>query len=101
MLAAVAEDERARISERTKAGLRRARKQGKQLGRPSKLDKHHRALVAVLDDVDARIADGYLDAAESDTVARREAVAATGLSYNTARKYLDLLREEREVEDHL
>jgi DNA invertase Pin-like site-specific DNA recombinase len=36
ILAAVAKQERIRISERTKAGLERARKQGKQLGRPAK-----------------------------------------------------------------
>ena len=34
ILAALAEFERARISERVKAGLARARKQGKRLGRP-------------------------------------------------------------------
>jgi DNA invertase Pin-like site-specific DNA recombinase len=34
ILAAVAQQERIRISERTKAGLERARKQGKSLGRP-------------------------------------------------------------------
>jgi DNA invertase Pin-like site-specific DNA recombinase len=34
ILAAVAQQERIRISERTKAGLDRARKQGKRLGRP-------------------------------------------------------------------
>lgn len=101
VLAAVAEDERARISERTKAGLRRARKQGKQLGRPPKLDVHRSALVSVLRTVDARVSDGSLDAAEADTVARREAVAATGLSYNTARKYLDLLQEERKNDYHV
>lgn len=36
ILAAVAQQERIRISERTKAGLERARRQGKRLGRPSK-----------------------------------------------------------------
>ena len=35
ILAAVAQQERVRISERTKAGLARARAQGKRLGRPS------------------------------------------------------------------
>jgi DNA invertase Pin-like site-specific DNA recombinase len=34
ILAAIAKQEKIRISERTKAGLERARKQGKQLGRP-------------------------------------------------------------------
>ncbi len=34
ILAAIAEFERARIAERVKAGLQRARKQGQQLGRP-------------------------------------------------------------------
>ena len=36
ILAAIAEFERARIAERVKAGLARARKQGKKLGRPEK-----------------------------------------------------------------
>src|SRR5207248_5251240 len=36
ILAAIAEFERARIAERVKAGLQRARAQGKQLGRPRK-----------------------------------------------------------------
>jgi DNA invertase Pin-like site-specific DNA recombinase len=34
ILAAVAQQERIRISERTKAGLERVRKKGKRLGRP-------------------------------------------------------------------
>ena len=37
ILAAIAEFERARIAERVRAGLARARKQGKRLGRPEKL----------------------------------------------------------------
>ena len=36
ILAAVAQQERIRISERTKAGLERVRRQGKRLGRPEK-----------------------------------------------------------------
>jgi DNA invertase Pin-like site-specific DNA recombinase len=39
ILATLAKQERVKISERTKAGLERARKQGKQLGRPSISDK--------------------------------------------------------------
>jgi DNA invertase Pin-like site-specific DNA recombinase len=34
ILAAVAQQERIRISERTKAGMERVRKQGKRIGRP-------------------------------------------------------------------
>ena len=94
VLAAVAEDERARISERTKAGLRRAKKQGKRLGRPSKLDAHRTALLDVLSGVEERVAAGELDGGEAETAARREAVARTGLSYNTAKKYLRLIAEE-------
>src|SRR3954454_1284674 len=43
MLGAIAEFERARIAERVKAGLQRARAQGKRLGRPRKVprDDHH------------------------------------------------------------
>lgn len=92
VLAAVAEDERARISERTRAGLRRARAAGVRLGRPSKLEAHRTALTGVIDGVAARVASGELDEAVAETARRREAVAATGLSYNTAAKYLAQIR---------
>ena len=93
VLAAVAEDERARISERTKAGLRRAKAAGVRLGRPSKLGAHRGQLQAVIDGVAARVAVGELDEAVAETARRREAVAATGLSYNTAAKYLAQIRD--------
>ena len=93
VLAAVAEDERARISERTKAGLRRARAAGVRLGRPSKLEAHRGQLQAVISGVAARVASGELDEGAAETARRREAVAATGLSYNTAAKYLAQIRD--------
>ena len=92
VLAAVAEDERARISERTKAGLRRAKAAGVRLGRPSKLEAHRAALEGVIGGVAARVAAGELDEGAAETARRREAVAVTGLSYNTAAKYLAALR---------
>lgn len=88
VLAAVAEDERARISERTKAGLRRAKRAGKTLGRPSKFDQHRAALSEIMSDVEMRVEAGALDRAEAGPTARREGVKATGLSYNTVSKYL-------------
>ena len=88
VLAAVAEDERARISERTKAGLRRARKAGKTLGRPSKFEEHRAALAEVVRDVGARVEVGALDQAAAVATMRREGVEVTGLSYNTVSKYL-------------
>lgn len=88
VLAAVAEDERARISERTKAGLRRAKKAGKTLGRPSKFEEHRATLSRVISGVEMRVEAGALDRSEAGQTARREGVEATGLSYNTVSKYL-------------
>lgn len=48
LLAAVAEDERDRLRERTRAGLQAARRRGKRLGRPSKLDADRLDLAAKL-----------------------------------------------------
>jgi DNA invertase Pin-like site-specific DNA recombinase len=44
ILAAIAKQERVRISERTRAGLERARSQGKQLGRPRRVVDHRKIL---------------------------------------------------------
>ncbi|MDT0632940.1 recombinase family protein [Rubrivirga litoralis] len=88
VLAAVAEDERARISERTKAGLRRARKAGKTLGRPSKFEEHQATLAQIISSVEMRVETGELGRSEAGQTARREGVEATGLSYNTVSKYL-------------
>ena len=48
VLAAVAQMEREMIAERTKAGLRRARREGKTLGRPSKYSKNEAAIKRIV-----------------------------------------------------
>ena len=44
IMASLAKQERIKINERTKAGLARARAQGKQLGRPKKIFDQHKAI---------------------------------------------------------
>ncbi len=75
VLSYFAELEAKKISERTKAGLRRAAAGGKRLGRPSKFEEHRRAL--------ARMA--------SDGISKKEMARRTGLSARTVRKYLALI----------
>jgi DNA invertase Pin-like site-specific DNA recombinase len=67
ILGAIAEFERARIAERVKAGLRRARNQGKRLGRPRKAS----ATVAI----------------PGDSV--REAARVWGVSKSTAARWIN------------
>ena len=66
------QQEALRISERTKAGLERARKNGKMLGRPDGFEKWAPILVEMKERGSSR---GAMS---------RE----TGLSYNTVKKYL-------------
>ncbi len=75
VLSYFAELEAKKISERTKAGLDRARATGKQLGRPSKFDEHRRAL--------ARMA--------GEGISKKEMARRTGLSMRTLRKYLAMI----------
>jgi DNA invertase Pin-like site-specific DNA recombinase len=67
-----AEYEAKKISRRTKAGLKRARAEGKQIGRPSKFDEHKDELMALKD----------------EGASKAEMKRQTGLSYNTVKKYL-------------
>lgn len=67
-----AEYEAKKISRRTKAGLERAREEGKQIGRPSKFDEYKDELEAML---------------EQD-LSKAEMKRRTGLAYNTVKKYL-------------
>ena len=67
-----AQQEALRISDRTKAGLERARKQGKALGRPDGFERW------------APVLAGMRERAFSQGKMSRE----TGLSYNTVKKYL-------------
>ena len=78
VLSYFAELEAKKISERTKAGLARARAEGKALGRPTKLDKYGALLV----EMQRR---GY----SQGRMARE-----TGLAYNTVKRYLRQLEEE-------
>lgn len=61
-----------KISTRTKAGLERARKQGKKLGQPSKYDQWHPVLVKL----------------KGEGKSLRGMAKETGLSINTVKKYL-------------
>ena len=74
ILGAIAEFERARIAERVKAGLQRARAQGKRLGRP----RHE-------------VAPARLQAVQGMTV--REAAKVLGVGSSTAQRWLALSRE--------
>ena len=67
-----AEYEAKKISRRTKAGLERAREEGKQIGRSSKFDEYKDELEAMI---------------EQD-LSKAEMNRRTGLAYNTVKKYL-------------
>ena len=67
-----AEYEAKKISRRTKAGLERAREEGKQIGRPSKFDEYKYELESMLE----------------DGLSKAEMKRRTGLAYNTVKKYL-------------
>lgn len=72
VLSYFAEYEAKKISRRTKAGLERARDEGKQLGRPSKFDQYGPELEAMLE----------------EGCSKAEMKRRTGLAYNTVKKYL-------------
>ncbi|WP_251951901.1 recombinase family protein [Salinibacter ruber] len=73
-----AEYEAKKISRRTKAGLERAREEGKQIGRPSKFDEHEEDLKAMLE----------------DDLSKAEMKRRTGLAYNTVKKYIRRIEDE-------
>ncbi len=70
--------EAVRISERTKAGLERARAQGKIIGRPDGFDRWRPALVSM----------------REEGISQGEMVRRSGLSVNTIKKYLARLGQE-------
>ena len=72
VLSYLAEMEAKKISRRTKAGLERARAEGKQIGRPSKFDQYRPQLEAML----------------AEDCSKAEMKRRTGLAYNTVKKYL-------------
>jgi DNA invertase Pin-like site-specific DNA recombinase len=67
-----AEYEAKKISRRTKAGLERARAEGKQIGRPSKFAEHKETLMEL----------------KEEGASKAEMKRRTGLAYNTVKKYL-------------
>lgn len=73
-----AEYEAKKISRRTKAGLERAREEGKRIGRPSKFDKYK-------DD---------LRRMKEEGCSKAEMKRRTGLAYNTVKKYLRRINSE-------
>lgn len=72
VLSYLAELEAKKISRRTKAGLERARAEGKELGRPSKFGEYREELEVML----------------AEGLPKAEMKRRTGLAYNTVKKYL-------------
>ena len=79
LLAAVAEFELEMIRERVKAGMDRARRQGKRIGRPSVMDRRgfKKRFGAVLE----RLNEGH--------ISRREAAEELGIGYATLKRLID------------
>jgi DNA invertase Pin-like site-specific DNA recombinase len=73
VLSYFAEYEAEKISRRTKAGIERAREEGKQIGRPSKFEEHR-------DEIEAMIEEGC---------SKNEMKRRTGLAYATVSKYVE------------
>jgi DNA invertase Pin-like site-specific DNA recombinase len=73
VLSYFAEYEAKKISRRTKAGIERAREEGKQIGRPSKFEQHR-------DEIEGMIEQG---------VSKAEMKRQTGLAYATVSKYVE------------
>lgn len=67
-----AEYEAKKISRRTKAGLERARSEGKKIGRPSKFHQHKDTLIKL----------------QQKGATKAEMKRQTGLTYNTVKTYL-------------
>lgn len=75
-----AQQEAVRISDRTKAGLERARKNGKVLGRPDGFERWAPVLVEM----------------RKQDYSQGRMSQETGLSYNTVKKYLRRLKAKAE-----
>ena len=80
LLAAVAEFELEMIRERVKAGMDRARRQGKRIGRPSVMDRRgfRKRFGAVLERLNA------------EEISRRNAAKELGIGYATLKRLLDV-----------
>ena len=79
LLASLAEFELEMIRERVKAGMERARRQGKQIGRPSVWDR--RGFSRRFGDI--------LERLDSGDVSRRQAALELGIGYATLKRLLD------------
>jgi DNA invertase Pin-like site-specific DNA recombinase len=79
MVGAFAEFERAMISERVKAGMDRARRQGRRIGRPRLTDR--RGFLTRYKSVLERLSDGSLS--------RRKAAKELGIGYASLKRLLD------------
>lgn len=74
-----AEYEAQKISRRTKAGIERAREEGKQIGRPSKFEEYSSEIEKMIEE----------DCSKSEMKRR------TGLAFATVSKYVDRIEEGR------
>ena len=79
LLAALAEFELEMMRERVKAGMERARRQGKQIGRPKVTDRKGFA----------RRFEGILERLEAGETSRRKAAKELGIGYATLKRLLD------------
>jgi len=73
-----AEYEAKKISRRTKAGIERAREEGKQIGRPQKFDQHR-------EEIEQMIEQG---------ASKAEMSRQTGLAWGTVDRYVDRIKSE-------
>ena len=78
VLSYFAEYEAKKISRRTKAGIERAREEEKQIGRPSKFDRHR-------DEIEEMIEEGC---------SKSEMSRRTGLAWGTVSKYVERIEED-------
>jgi DNA invertase Pin-like site-specific DNA recombinase len=81
VLSYFAEYEAKKTSRRTKAGIERAREEGKQIGRPSKFDRHR-------DEIEGMMEEGC---------SKSEMSRRTGLAWGTVSKYVERI-DQREAD---
>ncbi|MCS4188532.1 recombinase family protein [Salinibacter ruber] len=77
VLSYFAEYEAKKISRRTKAGIERAREEGKQIGRPSKFDEHKGEIVKMIE----------------EGASKAEMSRQTGLAWATVDRYVKRVKE--------
>lgn len=77
VLSYFAEYEAKKISRRTKAGIERAREEGKEIGRPSKFEKHRAEIEEMIE----------------EGCSKAEMERRTGLAYATVSKYVERIED--------